>query len=108
MYDLPSEDPEEPGLPLDRPRVWIPELELGLGLWQGENQGITRAWLRWYDRTGNWVPTPEEQERQEQERERQAKELAQQKADRFAQQLRAMGIDPDQITLDSLDADDTD
>jgi hypothetical protein len=37
MYDLPSEDPEEPGLPdefheldLQEPQVWISKLDLGL------------------------------------------------------------------------------
>lgn len=29
-------------------RVWIPTLELGLGLWQGEYRGKNRQWLRWY------------------------------------------------------------
>jgi Domain of unknown function (DUF4351) len=44
-------------------RIWLPELELGIGLWQGTSQRITRLWLRWYDATGNWIPTPVEQER---------------------------------------------
>jgi len=123
MYDLPSEDPEEPGLPDEfhllqpellrstfRPPsytednvyeqilripyyfvynrytdefhcfglvmnryqplsmnglgVWLEEAELGLGLWEGEYQGLTRQWLRWYDRDNNWLPTPEEREKQ--------------------------------------------
>lgn len=48
---------------LDRvnPRIWIPELELGLGLWQGEYEGITRQWLRWYDDQSQWIPTDTEQ-----------------------------------------------
>ena len=44
-------------------RIWLPELELGIGLWQGTYQAITRLWLRWYDATGNWIATPVEQER---------------------------------------------
>jgi hypothetical protein len=40
--------------------VWIPELDLGLGLWQGAFQGIERLWLRWYDAQGNWIPTEAE------------------------------------------------
>ena len=44
--------------------VWLEEAELGLGLWQGEYQGLTRLWLRWYDRDNNWLPTPVEQEKQ--------------------------------------------
>lgn len=41
-------------------RCWIPELGLGLGLWQGAFEGITRHWLRWYDPQGNWIPTDAE------------------------------------------------
>ena len=41
--------------------IWIPELEVGLGLWQGEYEGITRQWLRWYDEQGQWIPTDTEQ-----------------------------------------------
>jgi Uma2 family endonuclease len=51
--------------PLDpqNPKIWIEELEVGLGLWHGEFRGITRLWLRWYDAEGNWIPTDTEQER---------------------------------------------
>ena len=51
--------------PLDRenPRIWIPELEIGLGLWFGEFFRIPRLWLRWYDAQGNWIPTDVEEER---------------------------------------------
>jgi len=51
---------QEQVLNWDHPRIWISELELGLGLWQGEFEGITRQWLRWYDDQGNWVPTDAE------------------------------------------------
>lgn len=44
--------------------VWLEEAELGLGLWEGEYQGLKRLWLRWYDRENNWLPTPTEQEKQ--------------------------------------------
>jgi hypothetical protein len=43
-----------------QPRIWIPELRLGLGLWQGEFEGVTRHWLRWYDDQENWIPTDAE------------------------------------------------
>jgi Uma2 family endonuclease len=43
------------------PRLWIPELDLGLGLWEGTFEGISRVWLRWYDATAAWVPTDAEQ-----------------------------------------------
>lgn len=95
---------------LAKAKVWIPHLELGLGLWQGNYRG-ERLWLRWYDAQGNWMPTEAERERQakelaqhEAERERQAKELAQQEAERerqraeqLALRLRQAGIDPEQL-----------
>ncbi len=59
---------QEQALDPENPRVWIPELEVGLGLWQGEYEGIDRQWLRWYDDQGNWIPTDTEQERQRAER----------------------------------------
>lgn len=71
-------------------RVWIPTLELGLGLWQGEYRGKNRQWLRWYDAVGNWIPTEAEKERQE-------KQLAQARAEQLAERLRQAGIDPEQI-----------
>lgn len=81
MYDLSSEDPEDLSCYTDRlrvftlavdryqeieldasqPKLWIPALELGLGRWQGEYEGVTRHWLRWYDAQGNWIPTDTEQ-----------------------------------------------
>lgn len=51
-------------LPIEGQGVWLEAVQLGLGLWQGNYQGIDRLWLRWYDREGNWLLTPEEQERQ--------------------------------------------
>ncbi|BBD60178.1 hypothetical protein NIES2109_29730 [Nostoc sp. HK-01] len=68
---------------LNIPRIWMPSLQLGLGLWQGSYQGIERLWLRWYDADGNWIPTPVEQESQ--------------RAERLAAKLREFGIDPNQI-----------
>jgi Uma2 family endonuclease len=34
-------------------RLWIPELELGLGLCPDIYEGLERQWLRWYDVKGN-------------------------------------------------------
>lgn len=89
-------------LELQEPRVWIPELDLGLGLWQGEYQGIERSWLRWYDAQGNWIPTEAEQERQQAEQEKQRAEQAESRAqeaearlESLIQRLRESGIDPD-------------
>ncbi|MFE1747273.1 Uma2 family endonuclease [Coleofasciculus sp. H7-2] len=82
-------------LELQEPRVWIPELELGLGLWQGEYQGIERLWLRWYDAQGNWILTEAEQERQRTEQQRQRAEQAEAQLQSLIERLRASGIDPE-------------
>ncbi len=78
---------------LAEPRVWMPEIELGLGIWQGAFEGLERSWLRWYDANGSWVPTPTEQQRQQKElaqqqtkQQRQQKELAQQQTEQQRQQ----------------------
>ncbi|MEQ9484995.1 Uma2 family endonuclease [Coleofasciculus sp. F4-SAH-05] len=75
-------------LELQEWRVWIPELHLGLGLWQGEFQGIERLWLRWYDAQGNWILTEAEQERQR-------AEAAEAQLQSLLERLRESGIDPD-------------
>jgi len=107
------------------PLIWLPELQLGLGIWSGEFQRTPGQWLRWCDQDGQWILTETEQERQakeqerwakeqerrakeqerqakEQERrakeqERQAKEQERQRADRLAAKLRELGIDPDRV-----------
>ncbi|NEO38622.1 MAG: Uma2 family endonuclease [Moorea sp. SIOASIH] len=110
---------------IDNSKFWMPELQLGLGLWLGEYRGLNRLWLRWYDQQGNWIPTDAELERLRAEHERQQKELAQQqaeqerqekelaqqraelehqraelaqqRAEQLAERLRQMGINPDEI-----------
>ncbi|HBE19340.1 MAG TPA: hypothetical protein DEG17_26365 [Cyanobacteria bacterium UBA11149] len=78
---------QEQELDANNPRVWMPELEVGLGLWLGEYEGVTRLWLRWYDGAGNWIPTDTDLERQEKERERQEKEEALLQVERVQAQL---------------------
>lgn len=96
---------------LTESRIWLSELELGLGLWQGEYCGVTRQWLRWFDRENRWIATDAERERQQKEtaqlqrdRERQQKEqalkaqlAAEQRAAKLAERLKQLGIDPDEI-----------
>ncbi|TAE55332.1 MAG: Uma2 family endonuclease [Oscillatoriales cyanobacterium] len=77
-------------LELSDSRVWIPDLGLGLGLWQGEFQGIDRLWLRWYDVDGNWILTEAEQQRQR-------AESAEAQLQSLIQRLRESGIDPDRF-----------
>ena len=82
-------------LELSEPRVWMNDIQLGLGLWQGVYQGIERLWLRWYDADGNWVLTPEERERQRAEQESQRLERERRRVERLAEQLRSLGVEPD-------------
>lgn len=87
-------------LDLPEPRIWMPSLNLGLGLWQGEYCGIRRQWLRWYDSEGNWISTDAEQAEQAQQQVEQAEqraEQAEQRAERLAERLRSLGIDPDEM-----------
>ncbi len=84
-------------LELHQPRVWMPELELGLGLWQGEYQGIERLWLRWYDAQGNWILTQTEQERQRAEQAESRAQEAESRLESLMQRLRESGIDPDEL-----------
>lgn len=78
---------------LEKTRIWMPTLKLGLGLWQGTYQGIERLWLRWYDVNGNWMPTPPEEVLQE----RQKTEQERQRAERLAARLRELGVNPDEV-----------
>ncbi len=100
---------------LPRQTLWIPSIQLGLGLWEGEYHRRHRQWLRWYDAEGQWILTPEEQERQRAETERQRAETERQRAeterqraeteqqraskaeaelDHLRQRLRELGVDP--------------
>ncbi|MGD1909016.1 MAG: Uma2 family endonuclease [Leptolyngbyaceae cyanobacterium] len=67
-------------------RVSIPELELSLGTWQGSYQGIERLWLRWYAADGQMIPTDMERSNR-----------AEEQAERLAQRLRELGVDPDEL-----------
>ena len=82
-------------LELPESRVWMRELGLGLGLWQGEFQGVERLWLRWYDAEGNWILTEAEQERQRAEEAESRAEEAETRLESVLQRLRESGIDPD-------------
>ncbi len=91
-------------MPLTESKIWIPEIELGLGIWEGEYRGIHRLWLRWYDSEGNWIPTDAErleiakQEiasvEQRAESAEQRAESAEQRAEYLLQRLRELGIEP--------------
>ena len=67
--------------------VWLEGAGMGLTLWEGTfEEDVSRLWLRWCDRSGQVIPTGAE-----------GQEIERQRADRLAERLRAMGINPDEI-----------
>lgn len=74
--------------------VWLDGVGLGLTLWEGAYEEETsRLWLRWCDQEGQVVPTGAEG----QAAERQRAETERQRADRLAEKLRELGVDPDTL-----------
>ncbi len=60
--------------------VWLTAAGIGLTLWKGQFEAeVTRLWLRWCDRDGQVISTGAE------------------RADRLADRLRAMGVNPNEI-----------
>ncbi|NOT62998.1 MAG: Uma2 family endonuclease [Acidobacteria bacterium] len=77
----------------------LPDYQLGFTLWEGEFEGFHHTWLRWTDEHGNLILTGKEQavhERAEKERERAEKEAALAQVEQLAEQLRALGHEPQQ------------
>ncbi len=67
--------------------VWLEGAGLGLTLWEGPfEEDVSRLWLRWCDRNGQVIPTGAE-----------GQETERRRADRLAERLRAMGVDPNEI-----------
>lgn len=83
---------------------FLPDIGLGLVLWDGTYAGASAQWLRWCDHSGQLLLTSEEradQERQradlEEQRADEAQERAEQaqeRANRLAAQLKSLGIEP--------------
>ncbi|SKB15981.1 conserved hypothetical protein [Planktothrix sp. PCC 11201] len=74
-------------------QVWLPELQLGIGRERGTHVGITRDWLYWYNQQGSRYLTAEERLQQSQEQ----TYLAEQKIQQLEEQLRRLGINPNQL-----------
>ncbi len=64
---------------------------LGLTLWDGEFEGKRSVWLRWIDADGALIPTGKERANYE----RTAKQAAVERAERLAERLRQLGVDPE-------------
>lgn len=80
------------------PLVWLTDLEIGLGIWQGEFEGVTAAWLRWCDPEGNWLLTDTEQERLIRQQTQQQLDQAQAQLLQAAQNLLTTGMELEQVT----------
>jgi Uma2 family endonuclease len=65
---------------------WLQTVGLGLTVWEGVFEGQEGIWLRWCDRDGQVIPTGAERA-----------DGAEAKAQRLAERLREMGINPDEI-----------
>ena len=72
---------------------WLQTVGLGLTVCAGEFEKQESTWLRWCDRNRQVIPTGAEGR----EIERQGREIERQWADRLAERLRAMGINPDEV-----------
>ncbi len=78
--------------PNEHGRYLIGSLGVELGLWLGTYQNLKeQLWLRWWDSEGNLLLIGDEKAKLEQQR----AEQAEQTAAKLAEQLRALGIDPD-------------
>jgi hypothetical protein len=91
---------------------WLPEIGLGLTLWEGEFEGSHATWLRWCDKDGKVIPTGAERVREEARRadeekrraeaearradeEKRRADEAEEKLKRQAAQLRSLGVEPE-------------
>ena len=91
--------------PNSRGHYFIKPLGVELGIWKGRFLNKTMPWLAWFDTQGRLFPYGRDEVRQERwekelalrqaEQERQARERAEEKARRLAEQLRALGVEPE-------------
>jgi Uma2 family endonuclease len=64
----------------------VETLGVELGLWRGWFLNMDATWLRWWDDQGDVLPTPEE-----------LLDVQQRRAERLAEKLRELGVDPDAV-----------
>jgi Uma2 family endonuclease len=88
---------QEQAIATTNPRLWIPELAIGLGLWEGEFEGLPKVWLRWCDAIGTFFPTDTEAERSDKEEALWQREQAQQQLQQTALNLLGMGMSIAQV-----------
>jgi Uma2 family endonuclease len=81
--------------PNEHGRLWSAELNVWLGLWEGEYLGHRHMWLRFFMPEGELVPTKGEAEQQRAEVERQRADSAEEQLARYRAKLAEIGVDPD-------------
>ena len=81
---------QEQSLRPSNPLIWLDDLGIGLGIWQGKFDEVGGDWLRWCDEDGTWLLTDTEEERQ-------AKEQAEAQLLQTARNLLATGMDLAQV-----------
>ena len=65
---------------------WMEDVGLGLTLWEGEFEEVSGVWLRWCDQNGQVILSGAE-----------GREAERQRANRLAERLRELGINPDEV-----------
>jgi Putative restriction endonuclease len=85
-HRLPFEESDE-----EFDRYWIEPMKLSIAAWKGKRQNRMGYWLRWWDADGNMLPWATEKVAQE----RQRANEEHQRADRLAQRLKELGLDPE-------------
>lgn len=85
-------------------RIWIDDLQIGLGVWEGEFDEALDSWLRWCTKEGKWLLTDTEEAQQAEKEAQQAEEEAQQAKKtaetrllNAARNLLATGMDTDAV-----------
>ena len=81
----------QPLIPNENGWLWSSRLKVWVGPWQGAIDGLEVTWLRFYHPEGNLVLLPEETAQQRAEE-------AEQRAERLAARLKALGINPDEVS----------
>ncbi len=90
--------------PLTTKTLWLPEVQLGLGLWEGKYDGLERQWLRWRDVNGQCLPTPMERAEHERQRAEQERQRAKQERQRTKQERQRAVQAEQQVLLERQQA----
>lgn len=78
---------------LESPHFYMPEVQLGIMIWEGIFEQEKVPWARWCNKEGNLLYTGRERTDEEKERADKEKE----RADKLLAKLKAMGLNPDEL-----------